>query len=333
MRWPSAMPARSQVRREHRLLGLGQRRRFPPATERSCTSGAARGRARRTRPAPRSAAALAARVCERDRAAPQRLDPVRVGPAAPRRRLAPLPRPLRDQPPDPAAGAPARGGRRARRERRGSRRVLAPGARAGCSAGRARTASLPGRVRTSCRSPSATVRRAPRRRRGRSPRCARSARRSRARRTRRAGRETPRARGRACARSGCRCPRARWTRAARAAASRESRGERGEQAAGEDVASGSSRRARVAVEAVVGDRDRLQGGAAVRARAAVARREEGRPVLAADRLEHLDRDDLVEAPVDVAVVLRDGSRCGPRGPPRDTRPRASACCAGEIVIR
>ena len=61
----------------------------------------------------------------------------------------------------------------------------------------------------------------------------------------------------------------------------------------------------VALEQVVADDDGLQAGAPAALELAQQRGEEVRPVLAADGLEHLDRDDGVERRVgDVAVVLQ-----------------------------
>ena len=54
--------------------------------------------------------------------------------------------------------------------------------------------------------------------------------------------------------------------------------------------------------AVVGHRDRLQRHPPARGQQPVADGEVLGPVLLAHRLEHLDRDDLVEAPVQLAVV-------------------------------
>ena len=55
--------------------------------------------------------------------------------------------------------------------------------------------------------------------------------------------------------------------------------------------------------AAVGDEDRLDAGEAPGGEQAVAGREEGRQLLLADRLEHLDRGDLREAALDRPVVL------------------------------
>jgi hypothetical protein len=55
-------------------------------------------------------------------------------------------------------------------------------------------------------------------------------------------------------------------------------------------------------EAVIGHRDRLQRHSTARSQKPVADGEVLAPVLLAHRLEHLDRDDLVEPPVQLAIV-------------------------------
>ena len=83
--------------------------------------------------------------------------------------------------------------------------------------------------------------------------------------------------------------------------------------------SAASRSAACIVVAVVRDRDRLQGHQAVRCQDVLALAEERSPVLLAQRLEHLDGDDLVETPREVTEVLKLDRR-GRRG--RRRRPAA-----------
>jgi hypothetical protein len=72
----------------------------------------------------------------------------------------------------------------------------------------------------------------------------------------------------------------------------EDRG-RGQHAAGEDVALDEVGAAPVGAEAFVGDGDGLHRGAPARLQAVVQLREVAGPEALADRLEHLDRDDVV----------------------------------------
>ena len=79
------------------------------------------------------------------------------------------------------------------------------------------------------------------------------------------------------------------------------------------------------VEAVV-DRDRLQQHQPVGGEQLAAAAEEVVEVLPADRLDHLDRDQLVVAAAQVAVVLEQDRDPVARGRPRATR------CGGQLVL-
>ena len=79
--------------------------------------------------------------------------------------------------------------------------------------------------------------------------------------------------------------------------------ERGQAAAGEDQLVGEAARALLDLVRAVVDRDRLEQHQPVRLEQLGAAREEGVEVLPADRLDHLDRDELRVAPAQVAVVL------------------------------
>ena len=97
------------------------------------------------------------------------------------------------------------------------------------------------------------------------------------------------------------------------------RGQRRDQTAGEDVALDPVRRLAVARPAPIGDEDRLHARETARPEHAVDRREERAVLPVADRLQHLDRGDLADAPVHLAVVLLanldvEAGRARPRDP-------------------
>ena len=78
---------------------------------------------------------------------------------------------------------------------------------------------------------------------------------------------------------------------------------RGDQPAGEDVLLDPAVGVTGREVAVVAHQDRLDGDGAAWCQPAVERGEVGRPVLLADRLDHLDAHDRVVAAVGLAIVL------------------------------
>ena len=60
--------------------------------------------------------------------------------------------------------------------------------------------------------------------------------------------------------------------------------------------------------------------------------EVGAEVLPADRLDHLDRDELVVAPAQLAVVVAAGRSRGPRAPPRAPAASANSRCSRDRVV-
>src|SRR3990167_10141392 len=77
---------------------------------------------------------------------------------------------------------------------------------------------------------------------------------------------------------------------------------RQQHAAGEDIGLYEVRMTAVAFEELVGDHDRLDDRRTAGRGMTLERREVVGPVALADRLDHLDRDDVVVAPLDVAII-------------------------------
>ena len=82
------------------------------------------------------------------------------------------------------------------------------------------------------------------------------------------------------------------------------RAQRRQAAAREDVRVGEAPLGLLDVVGALVDRDRLEQHRAVRRQQRRAALEEGVEVLPADGLDHLDRDELVEGPLELAVVLQ-----------------------------